>query len=278
MNIRKNFYFKNHSKFIGFEFSTPTKYWYPIGIGIEFNEEREITIHFSFFFSLYIILGRIFKYYPQRYSKTYGSLNTDKSIYIDIHKDVIRWCFWVEEDTNIGDYPKIRKGSFYFIDYIFGTLKYERKEIEKTKHVTSFLEGSFLTEVTKYEVYGRRKRWFTTKYISYNVNCDKVDESHNITFGFDRKIKNAYDAALEFEINEKRKNGGYISLTTLRKKYKNFILNNKEYFILNEIKDKYLVFIYDKTCKTYEYVNKNEIDRALKLNEITNPDYLTMSI
>jgi hypothetical protein len=274
MNIRKTFYLnKNYSKSIGFEFSTPTKNWYPIGFGIEFDEEREIIIHFFLFFSIYIKLSRIFKYCPQRYSKTYGTLNTNKSLYIGLYQDVIRWGFWVEEDSNIGDYPKLRKGSFYFLDYILGRINYESVEVENKNHIVSFVEGSYLINVKKYDVFGGRKRWFKSKFNNYRIVCDTGDDVRHISYGYDSKIKNTYDAALKYENEEKIKNGSYFSFKKLSEKYKSCVLNDKTYFIINKLKDKYLVIIYNSNKNSdyiIDYIKIDELDRANKLSELVN--------
>lgn len=226
-NKRKWWHF-NNSKCITIEISgfdsSPSIY-------VRFDgDERDVTFHIGWFIGIWISFERFlsYKWFPKYWSNHTKSFLPDESeISIKFFGGSLWWNFGVSE--NWSSYTKNktwRKGCFHLVDRLKGKHTMNKEILEVKGFVLPFLEGNYNIEVTKTERTDSWKRWFTKKYLSFNVrvgyynekkewisqgvpvegkgenswDCDE-DATYEMSFPgtpYRKNVKSCFDAALYF--------------------------------------------------------------------------------
>jgi hypothetical protein len=231
-NKRKFFYFDSGKhitiEVAGFS-STPA-----IKFAID-GSEREVTFHIGFFIGIYITFQRFIKdsWYPTEYHDGYGYLSADREIYIRFHDGSLWWSIW--RDPHSWKSNDRLNSNINFGRLIAGKHTMSKNPDETLTMLLPFEEGNYKVSVVKYSRIDQWKRWGIKKrMVTYEVtpefpvphqgkgenswDCGEdgtfsssFPESWMVHSGF--KIRNCYDAALNFWVSnmKDRKRYGHVN-------------------------------------------------------------------
>ena len=270
-NFRKYFTISSKkNRKISLELSILPNYKY-LGIGLIFDDDREATLYFNFIFiNIWFTLCNIIPYRPMRYTEAYGFLPCDKEICIRIDSDLyIRWSMWIDPDNYYveGYINTFRKGSFNTKKILFGKEVHSSIVTESCNDVIYFPNGTYIAEIKQYNNIITRPRWFTTKYITYQIEVDFI--SGKTTYGIkDKKVETCKDALLYIIKN----NASDFTLYSRYHKVKpnTFKMNDVTYNIWGKNDREYI--LENTNSEKCEYITMDIVsfERARKLDEIVN--------
>jgi hypothetical protein len=125
---------------------------FSIGVEIDHNDDEEIKITLSFpWLSLYTHLGGFVKRDWKKESREFN---------LGIHHNALWWNFGMPTHFGDSNDSKWRRGSFDFVDFALGKIKFSTQYGKSQVVPVSFPEGNYDVIFTEETYTWKRPRWF----------------------------------------------------------------------------------------------------------------------